>query len=163
VARRAQTKRGRGRPSKLSPELQGRIVRQLRAGNYIETAAAACGVSKVTLYSWMRLGADEQQGPHVDFLNAVETSLAEGEQRDVARIDRAAGRTWRAAAWRLERRHPGRWGQRVTVAIQEHLTAFLDHLERALDAGTFQRVLIATEAWKGSDGPAQLRGPDDEP
>lgn len=139
-----------GRPTKLSADLQARIVRQLRAGGYVETAAAACGVAKPTLYAWLRQGNAEEAGPHRDFLNAVDEAIALAEQRDVSRIDRAASKDWRPAAWRLERRNPRRWGARVQLSIQEELEGFRDHLETTLDAATFQRVCVAAEAWDGS-------------
>src|SRR5687767_7699095 len=101
-----------GRPSKLTPELQGRICDALRRGAYVETAAAMADVSKATLYGWLKLGAREEEGPHSEFLNAVEKAQAEAEMRDLDRVDAAAeGGTWQAAAWRLERRSPERWGR----------------------------------------------------
>jgi transposase len=154
VSKRTRKKRGRGRPTKLDAELQARIVGHLRGGGYVETAAAACGVSKVTVYAWLRQGNEEERGPHRDFLNAVEEALAEAEHRDLARVGRAAGRNWRAAAWRLERRHPRRWGARVRVTVEEELTGFLDHLERVLDPTVYEQVLTAAEAWDGEVGPA---------
>ncbi len=70
------------------------------------------GVSKVTLYGWLKLGAREEEGPHVEFLNAVEKAQAEAEMRDLDRVDAAAeAGAWQAAAWRLERRSPQRWGR----------------------------------------------------
>jgi transposase len=101
-----------GRPTKLTPDLQRQVCDALRRGAYVETAAAMAGVSKVTLYGWLKLGAREEEGPHVEFLNAVEKAQAEAEMRDLDRVDAAAeGGTWQAAAWRLERRSAERWGR----------------------------------------------------
>jgi hypothetical protein len=101
-----------GRPSKLTPGLQQQVCDALRRGAYVETAAAMAGVSKVTLYGWLKLGAREDEGPHVEFLNAVEKAQAEAEMRDLERVESAAENgTWQAAAWRLERRSPERWGR----------------------------------------------------
>lgn len=44
------------RPSKLEPDLQTRIVSLLRAGNYVETAVQACGITPRTHYDWMAKG-----------------------------------------------------------------------------------------------------------
>ena len=38
--------------------------------------------------------------------------MAEAELRDVMVINRAAQTTWQAAAWKLERKYPNRWGLR---------------------------------------------------
>lgn len=102
-----------GRPEKLTPELQSKIVAFIRAGGYIETAAAAAGISKVTFYEWLKRGAGQAKGSYRDFANAVEKAAAESEMADVARINKAAqDGVWQAAAWRLERKYPERWGRK---------------------------------------------------
>lgn len=106
-----------GRPEKLTPELQQKIVDALRLGNYIETAAAYAGVSKTTIYDWLKKGARSKKGKYKDFSNAVEKALAEAEMRDVALIGNAAKENWQAAAWRLERKFPARWGRKTQHEI----------------------------------------------
>ena len=102
-----------GRPSKLTPALQQKICEAIRAGNYIETAAAFAGIRKSTLYDWLRRGSRTSSGVHHDFAEAVEKALADAEARDVALIAKAASDgVWQAAAWRLERKFPDRWGRR---------------------------------------------------
>lgn len=101
-----------GRPSKLTPEIQEKIVQAIRAGNYIETAAAYAGIDKTTLYDWLKRGARAKTGKYREFSNAVEKALAEAEVRDVAIIAKAAEKHWQAAAWRLERKHWQRWGRK---------------------------------------------------
>jgi transposase len=118
-----------GRPTKLTPEIQNRIVVLIRAGNYVETAAASAGIHKSTLYDWLKRGAREKQritqnprariskkeAPFVDFSDAVEKAQAEAESRDVMLIAKAAEEQWQAAAWRLERKFPARWGRKLDV------------------------------------------------
>jgi hypothetical protein len=101
-----------GRPPKLAPEILARICDALRAGNYRETAAAYAGVRKSTLYDWLRRGAKAPRGIYRELHDAVEKALADSEARDVALIGKAADRDWQAAAWRLERKFPERWGRR---------------------------------------------------
>ena len=95
----------------IEPELATRIITYIRAGSYVETAAAAAGVDKSTLYRWLERGAEGQE-PFAGFATQVESALAEAELRDLARIDRAADSNWQAAAWKLERRNPKMWGRR---------------------------------------------------
>ena len=68
-------------------------------------------------------------------------SVAARKARDVALIAKQAPTDWRAAAWRLERRAPRRYGQRVQISIEEELEAALDRLKAGLDAETYERVL----------------------
>ena len=116
----------RGRPSKFSEERADKIIRAIRAGNYIETAAALAGVHKSTLYAWLKRGSAEADRldadpkakpkktelPFLNFSDAVDIALAEAENMDVQAITAAAAEDWRAAAWRLERKFPDRWGRK---------------------------------------------------
>jgi transposase len=94
-----------GRPTKLTPEVQARIITYLRGGSYIETAAAACGIHKDTLYEWLKIATKVrelgithfkkgEQRNHaqacLEFSDSVEKALAEAEIRDLIVIDRAA-------------------------------------------------------------------------
>jgi transposase-like protein len=119
----ALTPRPLGRPTKLTPEVQESLVQMVRAGNYAETAAAYAGVDKTTLYDWLKRGRADRladtESPHADFSHAVEKALAHAEITDVLHIGAAAADKahWPAAAWRLERRDPKKWGRRDKLAL----------------------------------------------
>jgi transposase len=119
-----------GRPTKLTSDVHNQIVAAVRAGNYMETAAAYAGINKDTLYRWLRRGAKEkervakdkrtkvrkEEQPFVEFSDAVKKALAEAEMRDVLVISKAAdGGQWQASAWRLERKFPDRWGHKAKI------------------------------------------------
>lgn len=119
-----RNKRGRpkmGRPSKITPELQAELIKWLNAGNYIETAAHLAGVSKQTVYAWLKKGQKQSRGQFRDFLDAVKKAEAGAEARLLLLVEKAAAKNWQAAAWRLERKHPERWGRKDTF------TGKLDH------------------------------------
>jgi transposase len=103
-----------GRPTKLTPEVQDKIVAALRAGNYQETAAMYAGVEARTFYRWMERGESDDADDEIyrQFRQAVEKAKADAEVRDIALIDKAAhDGSWQAAAWKLERKFPNRWGR----------------------------------------------------
>jgi transposase len=101
-----------GRPTKLNQETHDRIVNAIRAGNYQDTAAAYAGIDEATFYRWMERGREETEGIYCEFRKAVENAKAAAEVRDVALIDRAAqDGSWQAAAWKLERKFPNKWGR----------------------------------------------------
>jgi transposase len=133
------------RPTKLTKELHEKLLSAIRAGNYMETAAAYAGISKDTLYNWMRRGARESerlaQNPRakpkkseqefLEFSDAVEKALAQAEVRDIANIAKASDAgDWRASAWRLERKYPEKWGRK------DRLDAELKHTGK--DGGPIQ-------------------------
>lgn len=125
-----------GRPTKLTKEVQAKICNAIRAGNYMETASAYAGISKSTLYEWLRRGEREKQRVaennrarirkseqiYVEFSDSVEKALAESEVRDVALIAKASETQWQAAAWRLERRFPERWGKKDNVQLEGNMS-----------------------------------------
>jgi len=100
-----------GRPSKLTPEAQERVVQAIRAGNYAEVAAGYAGIHRATYYTWMKKGAEQDEGIYSEFHDAVKGASDSAETRAVAIIQKAMPDTWQAAAWYLERRAPGRWGR----------------------------------------------------
>jgi transposase len=105
------------RPSKLSPEVEQRILNALRAGNYASTAASYAGIHPATYYRWLERGDPSGHRradlPYRKFAERVQQASAEAEIRDVTRISKAAETDWRAAGWRLSHRHPERWGRRT--------------------------------------------------
>jgi hypothetical protein len=101
--------------AKLTPEVQDQICAAIRAGNYMETAAVYAGIGNSTFKDWMRKGRAAPRGGYHDFVLAVEKALADSEVRDMALIGRAGETQWQAAAWRLERRYPDRFGRRTRV------------------------------------------------
>jgi len=113
-------KKNSGRTTKLTPQLQETIVNHILRGSYMETAAAAAGIDKTTLYRWLKQGADaiSSASPYYGFRHAVESALAEAEVRDLNVVDHAArSGVWKAAAWKLERRAPKRWGKQERVEV----------------------------------------------
>jgi hypothetical protein len=137
-------RRKAGRPSKLDQSMLERITNLVRAGNYLETAAQACGINKETLHRWLREGARAASGQMHEFSESIHRAQAEAEARDLMVIDQAGTphdveevkerwedgklveRTvtrrrefdWKAKAWRLERRLPMKYGRRDRLDIE---------------------------------------------
>lgn len=123
---------------KINAEIIGKIVTYVRTGSYIETAVVAAGISKQTYYQWMKAASAAEEAAEVaerkgeqsprltkqqklcfELRDAIEKALAEGELSDLMTIRIASKRNWQAAAWRLERKFPDKWGRR------DHLSAEL--------------------------------------
>lgn len=102
-----------GRPTKLTPEVQERILMAIRGGNYLETAAAYAGIGISTFKRWMGRGEKAQKGQFRAFWEAVQKARSEAEVRNVTLIQTAAKDNWQAAAWWLERSFFDRWGRKV--------------------------------------------------
>ncbi len=125
-----------GRPKgslKLSKNTRERFLMFLRGGAYIETACALAGISKQTFYDAVKTAARARERCDKDdtlkltneerrligFLDAVAKAQAESEMRDLATITEAALRgVWQAAAWRLERKFPEKYGRREGASAE---------------------------------------------
>lgn len=103
-------------PIELTEELHELIISALKAGNYVETAAALAGIHPDTLREWVKKG--RRGDPRYENLaNDVAKAIAAAEARDLSVIGRAAQDYWQAAAWRLERRFNDRWGRKNDVSL----------------------------------------------
>ena len=98
-----------------------------------ETAAGAAGLSKNTLYEWMKLGENRKDPRSTEELRAwkklLDEAAATAEARAVSGIQEAgAGGAWQAYAWFLERKYPDRWRARTSneVTVKNGTTLPLD-------------------------------------
>lgn len=104
-----------GRPTKLTPAVQAKIVAGVERGNYGEVAAALAGVSRASFFRWLARGEAEEQGPFRDFRDAIKEAESAGEDYAVEMVRKAMPGNWQAAMTYLERRHPDRWARKQHV------------------------------------------------
>lgn len=108
-----------GRPTSLDDTTKVRILAAVEAGCGRRTAAQAAGVDRSTLMRWLAAGRDGVE-PFAAFEAEVRAAEARCELANVATIQAASARTWQAAAWLLERKHPERWARRDPAAERVH-------------------------------------------
>lgn len=78
-----------GRPTKLTPDTATLIITAVRAGNYIETAAALAGIDPSTIWRWLRESEqDDADQAKVDFRLALTRAKAEAEVRTVGAVQK---------------------------------------------------------------------------
>ncbi len=92
---------------KYTPELVEQLIKYIEAGNYIETACNAVGISKQTFYRWQ----DEKS----DFCDAIKKAESKAITRNLILIQNAAKKSWQAAAWFLERRYFDLFGRKEKI------------------------------------------------
>lgn len=102
--------KGKGRPTKLTPERAEKIISLIRAGNYRNVASVASGVAIETFCSWMRKGKKAKSGIYYQFMQAIQKAESESEARNVIAIQKDD--SWQAKMTFLERKWPERWGRR---------------------------------------------------
>jgi hypothetical protein len=98
------TPRKAGRPRKaLDPGRVERVLQGIKIGLPFVHACARAGISEDTFARWRKQSAD--------FAEAVKSAEAEAIARNVTVIQKAAGTSWQAAAWWLERRYPNEFAK----------------------------------------------------
>lgn len=134
-----------GRPSKLTPERQERLVSALKAGASRIGAANFAGIGETTMRDWMRLAVDDAaDGEYRGFRRAVLEAEAIAELSAVVEV-RKADPKWflsrRFNRWRDEVRstvtHQGPGGAPVAVTASvssPELVRLLDLLTLEADA-----------------------------
>lgn len=98
-----------GRPTKLTPRLQAKLVREIRAGHYLETACKLTGIASETLRRWLVDGASAPDGPYRELYGAVVKAEAEAEGSSLRTWRRS--KDWKAHKEFLARRYRKRWGE----------------------------------------------------
>ena len=110
--------------TKLTPELQKQLIKYIEAGNYVETACKAVGISRRVFYNWGERGkktlelekngkkVPESEKIYLHFLHTTRQAVAKAEIRNVTIIQIAAKKDWRAAMEILARKYPKRWGKK---------------------------------------------------
>jgi transposase len=108
------------RPTKLTPEVEERLVQAISVGATFKDACAHAGISFQTLQNWKKRArrAAEQAGEpdgepeedtdqFVEFFDRIKKAEADAAVGWLTTINKAARRDWKAGAWMLERRYPG--------------------------------------------------------
>jgi hypothetical protein len=108
------------RPSKLTPEVQKRLVEAIKAGNYYEAACGFAGIHYSTFREWMIKGEKAKSGKFREFYEAIKKAENEAEVRMVAQWQQHMPENWQAIATFLERRYPDRWGRNRLDVNMKH-------------------------------------------
>ena len=79
--------RGRGRPSKLTEQVEESIVMSIRLGLAYDQACLAAGVAISTFYKWREKGNAARSGKYRQFVDACKEAEAEGERTRLQRLE----------------------------------------------------------------------------
>lgn len=91
-----------GRITKLTKAVYDKVCTLLAEGQTIEVAATLSGVDSSTLWTWIRAGQAEPDGPFAQFASDVSYAREVSHRYLVHKI--AIDEDWKAAAWLLKNR-----------------------------------------------------------
>ena len=118
---------------KLTADLQNELCAKISEGMNKVDACAAVGINRKTLHNWLTKGAAKETEQYTDFYNAFQLAVQSSYQHlcrqvldsdvqvrteldadgNVLKIVRTETRSWRQAAWLLEKRFPHLFGETV--------------------------------------------------
>jgi len=104
-----------GRKTKLTPEIQERIVSACKLGMPDEYVARLAGISNKTLQRWKQRGELGKSAEFRKFNLLIGEARSDVMQNALFVVNRAAieGREYRAATWLLEKLFPEHFGKKA--------------------------------------------------
>jgi hypothetical protein len=114
-------------------------------------AADYAGITRSTLWNWLKKGEDPKQKSYCTFLDQVKKAEVEGAMVHLGTIAQASQKDWKASAWMLERRHGySRDGiQRKEEPVVELPTNTLELLrDQAVDLKKSMMKAESSESWQ---------------
>jgi hypothetical protein len=140
-----------GRPSILSEDIIGVILKHISVGNYIKPSVEAAGINYSTFRTWIVRGEQDRAAGIESRYSLLTDQLARAQAEAEATIvdELRTSDDWRAKAFIAERRWRDRWGKdeptnktSVTVQIPEQLASVLVDVLRVAGATTIQGELV---------------------
>ena len=130
-----------GRKSKYTPEVVDKIVQALKLGAAYEDACNYAGISFETFRTW--------RARYPAFLEAIKAAEGQATVHWLAAIEKAAREgNWQAAAWKLERRYPDRYGRKERVDVKVTVRQEIERLvlDGVIDASDAEAAIAEAEA-----------------
>lgn len=152
------------RPTKYTQSLHERFVTRLRQYGFLEHACSYVGISEGTAYSWLERGANGDER-YASFYEDVRKVRAELEGALVDRIQSDDEREdWKAAAWRLERLFPKRYGlaAKEQRQLQEGMQQMLELVRGDMTEDAYGQLISALARHAGFAGVVTASVADDE-
>jgi hypothetical protein len=105
--------------NKATPKTLKIILDAIRSGASQRDASALAGISEDTLSLWKR---------DSDFSEQMRQKEVQFKMDQVKVVERAAQKSWQAAAWLLERKYPNEYTNRVRIEQPEAPRTGFEHL-----------------------------------
>ena len=151
-----------GRPSKLTPEVQEKIVQALHLCSHRKHAAEFAGIEERTFRRWMDRGKNPNDHEYAAFRAAVVEAEAKAKVMAMGCITKAArDGDWRPAAWLVERRAPEHYAPRSSLFDPYRTLELLEEAGLIKDEQDRDRALTALAQSGGNIEKPAPEGDDD--
>lgn len=144
----------RGRPTRLTPNLEAEIIATVELGVPMRTAALKAGVPEGTFDSWQRQGRQGRQ-PYSHFCMGLTRARATAAVNlHIRALSGGPGSS--AAMWLLERRYPDDYGSRQKLDVSDNQAAPSRDIAGALDAMPLDELREWLAKLQRSDAPRRV-------
>ena len=103
-------------PALPDSQLTVTVLNLIGAGVHVDVACRACGVTLELLNRWIELAKEDPASEYAEFLRMCDVAVAQDEARDIMLVSQGA-KFAPALQWKLTRKAPQRWGDRIHYAI----------------------------------------------
>ena len=118
--------------TKYGPDITQEICKHLAAGMGRVDSCTLADIHYDTFCEWMK---------RAEFSEAIKKAEASCKERNIALIQRAATKSWQAAAWTLERKYPMEFGVKMThtnpdgtaLNLHQSLVLLIQHSKEGRD------------------------------
>lgn len=143
-------------PVKYTEALAGKICGAVAAGEPVTVACRIAGISRGTIYNWLR--------EYPDFAAKLEQAEGQRVSARLRRIDEKADRDWRADAWVLERTSPEfREVKDIKIQVETGVAQVLEAARPHCSPGAYAEFVRAVAIAQGlGDEAAALPTGDDD-
>lgn len=109
-------KRGRGQPTKFTPEYKKKMIYAITKGAPYEIACNYARIHYQTFLNWRAKAEEEKLPEYMEFFEDLKEAEGQTSMRWLQVIDDAMDDgTWSAAAWKLERRRSRYFSQQAAI------------------------------------------------
>jgi hypothetical protein len=155
------TTKKRGRPNKLTKEMQDKLCAYIAEGQYITTACRLVGVDYATMRRWILQGEQDMSGKFYEFQEAISQAEALAEAERVKLILQAGKYDdWKANAWYLERKFPEKWGRKDRIdshVTSEHTERQEHYIEHQIESDP-ETVELVRQLWRRQQAMGEIGG-----
>lgn len=126
------------------------IITATALGQPLEYSAADAGVTSRTVRNWLNAGADMEEGELFEFYIDMMKARRKYEDSLTARVETGAmmngDHDWKASAWLASHVNPRRFGEKITVQVNEVLDELLAELRLEFESepAILRRVFTAS-------------------
>jgi hypothetical protein len=158
------TKRRRGRPTIFTQAIAAELMKAFRLGATVREACEFSGISKDSLYEWLKKGRKAPAGSELrEFADGIPKARGAAKFRALGYWHAAMPKDWKAAAHWLAIEDPARYGPKVRVTLDQEFTDALTRIRRRLPIEVYEQVLAAiaedeSPGGVGADTPGEETG-----